>query len=123
MASDDRGKALDLAFTQIEKQFGKGSIMKLGQADALKGISVISTGSIALDSELGVGGVPRSRIVEIYGPEASGKTSLTLHIIAEAQKSGGVAAFLDAEHALDPQYAQTLGANLEDLLHSQPDTG
>ncbi len=108
MASDDRGKALDLAFTQIEKQFGKGSIMKLGQADALKGISVISTGSISLDSALGVGGVPRSRIVEIYGPEASGKTSLTLHIIAEAQKSGGVAAFLDAEHALDPQYAKKL---------------
>ena len=123
MASDDRGKALDLAFTQIEKQFGKGSIMKLGQADALKGISVISTGSISLDSALGVGGVPRSRIVEIYGPEASGKTSLTLHIIAEAQKSGGVAAFLDAEHALDPQYAQKLGVNLEDLLLSQPDTG
>ena len=93
MASDDRGKALDLAFTQIEKQFGKGSIMKLGQADTLKGISVISTGSISLDSALGVGGVPRSRIVEIYGPEASGKTSLTLHIIAEAQKAGGVAAF------------------------------
>jgi len=123
MASDDRGKALDLAFTQIEKQFGKGSIMTLGQADALKGISVISTGSISLDSALGVGGVPRSRIVELYGPEASGQTSLTLHIIAEAQKSGGVAAFLDAEHALDPQYAQKLGVNLEDLLLSQPDTG
>ena len=123
IASDDRGKALDLALTQIEKQFGKGSIMKLGQADALKGISVISTGSISLDSALGVGGVPRGRIVEIYGPEASGKTSLTLHIIAEAQKSGGVAAFLDAEHALDPQYAQKLGVNLDDLLLSQPDTG
>jgi recombination protein RecA len=123
MASDDRGKALDLALTQIEKQFGKGSIMKLGQADALKGISVISTGSISLDSALGVGGVPRGRIVEIYGPEASGKTSLTLHIIAEAQKYGGVAAFLDAEHALDPQYAQKLGVNLDDLLLSQPDTG
>ncbi len=123
MASDDRGKALDLAFTQIEKQFGKGSIMKLGQADTLKGISVISTGSISLDYALGVGGVPRSRIVEIYGPEASGKTSLTLHIIAEAQKGGGVAAFLDAEHALDAQYAQKLGVNLEDLLLSQPDTG
>jgi len=123
MASDDRGKALDLAFTQIEKQFGKGSIMKLGKAESLKGISVISTGSISLDSALGVGGVPRSRIVEIYGPEASGKTSLTLHIIAEAQKAGGVAAFLDAEHALDPQYAQKLGVNLDDLLLSQPDTG
>ena len=123
MASDDRGKALDLAFTQIEKQFGKRSIMKLGQAGALKGISVISTGSISLDNALGVGGVPRSRVVEIYGPEASGKTSLTLHIIAEAQKTGGVAAFLDAEHALDPQYAQKLGVNLDDLLLSQPDTG
>ena len=123
MASDDRGKALELAFTQIEKQFGKGSIMKLGKADALKGIAVISTGAISLDSALGVGGVPRSRIVEIYGPEASGKTSLTLHIIAEAQKTGGVAAFLDAEHALDPQYAQKLGVNLDDLLLSQPDTG
>jgi len=123
MALDDRGKALDLAFTQIEKQFGKGSIMKLGKAESLKGISVISTGSISLDSALGVGGVPRSRIVEIYGPEASGKTSLTLHIIAEAQKAGGVAAFLDAEHALDPQYAQKLGVNLDDLLLSQPDTG
>lgn len=123
MASEDREKALELAFTQIEKQFGKGSIMKLGKADALKGISVISTGSISLDSALGVGGVPRSRIVEIYGPEASGKTSLTLHIIAEAQKAGGVAAFLDAEHALDPQYAQKLGVNLDDLLLSQPDTG
>ncbi len=123
MASDDRGKALDLAFTQIEKQFGKGSIMKLGQGDTVKGISVISTGSISLDNALGVGGVPRSRVVEIYGPEASGKTSLTLHIIAEAQKTGGVAAFLDAEHALDPQYAQKLGVNLDDLLLSQPDTG
>ena len=123
MASEDRGKAIDLAFTQIEKQFGKGSIMKLGQSDALKGISVISTGSISLDNALGVGGLPRGRIVEIYGPEASGKTSLTLHIIAEAQKTGGVAAFLDAEHALDPQYAQNLGVNLDELLLSQPDTG
>ena len=123
MASEDRGKAIDLAFTQIEKQFGKGSIMKLGQSYALKGISVISTGSISLDNALGVGGVPRGRIVEIYGPEASGKTSLTLHIIAEAQKTGGVAAFLDAEHALDPQYAQNLGVNLDELLLSQPDTG
>ncbi|KMP11258.1 recombinase RecA [Candidatus Nitromaritima sp. SCGC AAA799-C22] len=123
MASDDREKALELAFTQIEKQFGKGSIMKLGKAESLKGISVISTGAISLDSALGVGGVPRGRIVEIYGPEASGKTSLTLHIISEAQKTGGVAAFIDAEHALDPQYAQKLGVNLDDLLLSQPDTG
>ena len=119
----DKDKALDLALTQIEKQFGKGSIMKLGQAGNLKGVEVISTGSISLDSCLGVGGVPKGRIVEIYGPEASGKTSLTLHIIAEAQKAGGVAAFIDAEHALDPEYARNLGVNLDDLLLSQPDTG
>ena len=123
MGSDDREKALELAFTQIEKQFGKGSIMKLGQAESLTGISTISTGSISLDHALGVGGVPRGRIIEIYGPEASGKTSLTLHIIAEAQKAGGVAAFIDAEHALDPEYAGNLGVNLDDLLLSQPDTG
>ena len=119
----DKDKALELALTQIEKQFGKGSIMKLGQAGSQKGVDVISTGSISLDSCLGVGGVPKGRITEIYGPEASGKTSLTLHIIAEAQKSGGVAAFIDAEHALDPGYAQNLGVNLDDLLLSQPDTG
>ena len=123
MGSDDREKALELAFTQIEKQFRKGSIMKLGQAESLKGIGIISTGSISLDHALGVGGVPRGRIIEIYGPEASGKTSLTLHIIAEAQKVGGVAAFIDAEHALDPEYAGNLGINLDDLLLSQPDTG
>ena len=119
----DKDKALELALTQIEKQFGKGSIMKLGQAGSQKGVDVISTGSISLDSCLGVGGVPKGRIIEIYGPEASGKTSLTLHIIAEAQKSGGVAAFIDAEHALDPGYARNLGVNLDDLLLSQPDTG
>ena len=119
----DKDKALELALTQIEKQFGKGSIMKLGQAESQKGVDVISTGSISLDYCLGVGGVPRGRIVEIYGPEASGKTSLTLHIIAEAQKVGGVAAFIDAEHALDPEYARNLGVNLDDLLLSQPDTG
>ena len=119
----DKDKALELALTQIEKQFGKGSIMKLGQAEYLKGVDVISTGSISLDSCLGVGGVPKGRIIEIYGPEASGKTSLTLHIIAEAQKAGGVAAFIDAEHALDPEYAGNLGVNLDDLLLSQPDTG
>ncbi len=112
-----------MAFMQIEKQFGKGSIMKLGQAEAQRGIKVISTGSISLDSALGVGGVPRGRITEIFGPESSGKTSLTLHVIAEAQKAGGVAAFIDAEHALDPHYAQNLGVNLDDLLLSQPDTG
>ena len=122
-ANDDRGKALDLALSQIEKQFGKGSIMRLGQAEAQKNIEVISTGSISLDSILGVGGIPRGRITEIYGPEASGKTSLALHIIAEAQKAGGVAAFIDAEHALDPKYAQNLGVQLDDLLLSQPDTG
>ncbi len=124
MAGDDnREKALDLAFSQIEKQFGKGAIMRLGKAQALDGVAVISTGSIAIDNALGVGGVPRGRITEIYGPEASGKTSLTLHIIAEAQKAGGVAAFIDAEHALDPKYAEALGVNLDDLLLSQPDTG
>jgi recombination protein RecA len=123
MGSDDREKALELAFTQIEKQFGKGSIMKLGKAESLKGIKVISTGAISLDHALGVGGVPRGRIIEIYGPEGSGKTSLTLHIIAEAQKDGGVAAFIDAEHALDPEYASNLGINLDELLLSQPDTG
>ncbi len=123
MGSNDRDKALELAFSQIEKQYGKGSIMKLGKAESLKGIPVISTGSISLDSALGVGGVPRGRIVEIYGPEGSGKTSLTLHIIAEAQKAGGVAAFIDAEHALDPKYASALGIDLDNLLLSQPDTG
>ncbi|MFQ5444704.1 MAG: recombinase RecA [Nitrospinales bacterium] len=122
-ADNNRDKALDTAFTQIERQFGKGSIMKLGKGQALRDIDVISTGSISLDNALGVGGIPRGRITEIYGPEASGKTSLTLHIIAEAQKAGGVAAFIDAEHALDPQYAQNLGVNLDDLLLSQPDTG
>ena len=120
---ENRDKALELAFTQIEKQFGKGSIMKLGQAEAMKGIDVISTGSVSLDYALGVGGIPRGRITEIYGPEASGKTSLSLHVIAEAQKAGGVAAFIDAEHALDPLYAKNLGVNLDDLLLSQPDTG
>jgi recombination protein RecA len=123
MGSNDREKALELAFSQIEKQFGKGSIMKLGQDNVLQGIQVISTGSLSLDNALGVGGVPCGRIIEIFGPEASGKTSLTLHIIAEAQKTGGVAAFIDAEHALDPQYAKALGVNLDDLLLSQPDTG
>jgi len=120
---DDRNKALDLALSQIEKQFGKGAIMKLGQAGARRDVPVISTGSISLDSALGIGGIPRGRITEIYGPEASGKTSLALHIIAEAQKVDGVAAFIDVEHALDPKYAQSLGVNLDDLLLSQPDTG
>jgi len=119
----EREKALDLAFSQIEKQFGKGAIMKLGQAEAQKDVSIIPTGSLSLDAALGIGGLPRGRIIEIYGPEASGKTSLTLHVIAEAQKTGGVAAFIDAEHALDPKYAENLGVNLDDLLLSQPDTG
>ena len=122
-ADENKEKALELAFSQIEKQFGKGSIMRLGQAEAQRGVGVISTSSISLDSILGIGGIPRGRITEIYGPEASGKTSLTLHIIAEAQKAGGVAAFIDAEHALDPKYAENLGVNLDDLLLSQPDTG
>jgi len=120
---NDKERALELAFTQIEKQFGKGAILKLGQAEAQKGIAVISTGSISLDYALGVGGVPCGRITEIYGPESSGKTSLSLHVIAEAQKAGGVAAFIDAEHAIDPAYAQKLGVQLDDLLLSQPDTG
>jgi len=120
---ENKDRALELAFTQIEKQFGKGAILKLGQAEAQKGIAVISTGSISLDYALGVGGIPRGRITEIYGPEASGKTSLSLHVIAEAQKAGGVAAFIDAEHAIDPAYAQKLGVHLDDLLLSQPDTG
>ena len=119
----DRERALDIALAQIEKQFGKGSIMKLGEASAGMNIDVIPTGAIALDAALGVGGVPRGRIVEIFGPESSGKTTVALHIVAEAQKLGGIAAFIDAEHALDPAYAHNLGVNIDDLLISQPDTG
>ncbi len=119
----DRERALDIALAQIEKQFGKGSIMKLGEASAGMNIDVIPTGAIALDAALGVGGVPRGRIVEIFGPESSGKTTVALHIIAEAQKLGGIAAFIDAEHALDPAYAHHLGVNIDELLISQPDTG
>ncbi|MBP9042098.1 MAG: recombinase RecA [Spirochaetes bacterium] len=118
-----KNQAIDAAMLQIEKQFGKGSIMRLGDNPSKGEISAISTGSLELDIALGVGGVPKGRIVEIYGPESSGKTTLTLHIIAEAQKQGGVAAFIDAEHALDPQYAAKLGVNINDLLVSQPDTG
>ncbi|MBI4925104.1 MAG: recombinase RecA [Bdellovibrio sp.] len=119
-----KSKAIELAVQAIEKQFGKGSIMRLGEHDALAhDIPVIPTGSLSLDLALGIGGLPRGRIVEIYGPEASGKTTLTLHVIAEAQKQGGVAAFVDAEHALDVNYARKLGANTDDLLISQPDTG
>jgi len=119
----DRQKALELALMQIERQFGKGSIMKLGEASAKLNVEVIPTGTLALDVALGVGGVPRGRVIEIFGPESSGKTTVALHIIAEAQKMGGTAAFVDAEHALDPVYAGNLGVDIENLLVSQPDTG
>src|SRR3954468_265869 len=119
----DRTKALDAALSQIERAFGKGSIMRLGQDGKVVEIATISTGSIGLDMALGVGGLPRGRVVEIYGPESSGKTTLALHTIAEAQKRGGICAFIDAEHALDPIYARKLGVNLDDLLISQPDAG
>ncbi|HUK56257.1 MAG TPA: recombinase RecA [Nitrospiria bacterium] len=120
---ESRGKALDLAVAQIEKQFGKGAIMKLGSEEVLSDIPAISTGSLGLDIALGVGGFPRGRVVEIFGPEASGKTTLTLHAIAEAQKAGGATAFIDAEHALDVTYARKLGVKTDDLLIAQPDTG
>ncbi len=120
---DNKAKALAAALQQIEKQFGKGSIMKMGDAEIDEGIQVVSTGSLGLDIALGVGGLPRGRVVEIYGPESSGKTTLCLAAVAEMQKLGGVAAFIDAEHALDPQYAQKLGVNVGELLISQPDTG
>jgi len=119
----DKTKALDAALSQIERAFGKGSIMRLGKNQKAVEIETIPTGSLGLDIALGVGGLPRGRVVEIYGPESSGKTTMTLHVIAEAQKKGGVCAFVDAEHALDPVYAKKLGVNLEDLLISQPDTG
>jgi recombination protein RecA len=120
---NERQRALDLALTQIEKQFGKGSIMRLGEASAKLQVEVISTGALALDIALGVGGVPRGRVVEIYGPESSGKTTLGYHIIAEAQREGGTAAFIDAEHALDPNYARSVGVDVDGLLLSQPDSG
>jgi recombination protein RecA len=120
---ENKAKALAAALSQIEKQFGKGSIMKLGDADVEKGIQVVSTGSLGLDMALGVGGLPRGRVVEIYGPESSGKTTLALQVIANIQKLGGTAAFIDAEHALDPQYAQRLGVDTSELLLSQPDNG
>ncbi len=119
----EKAKALQAALAQIEKQFGKGSIMRLGEGEKIEDIQVVSTGSLGLDIALGVGGLPRGRVVEIYGPESSGKTTLTLQVIAEMQKTGGTCAFIDAEHALDIQYAQKLGVNLQDLLISQPDTG
>ena len=120
---DNRKRALAAALGQIEKQYGKGAIMRMGDDAGRKDVPVISTGSLALDISLGIGGVPRGRVIEIYGPESSGKTTLTLHVIAEAQKAGGTAAFVDAEHALDPSYAEKLGVNVDDLLVSQPDTG
>ncbi len=121
--AEDRSRAIDLALAQIEKQFGKGSIMRLGSKGPIVPISVIPTGSISFDAALGVGGVPRGRVVEIFGPESSGKTTITLQIIAEAQKAGGMAAFVDAEHALDPAYAKKLGVDVDNLLVSQPDYG
>jgi recombination protein RecA len=120
---DHKRKALSAALGQIEKQFGKGSVMRMGDVGAARDIDVISTGSLALDVALGIGGLPRGRVIEIYGPESSGKTTLTLQAIAEAQKAGGTAAFVDAEHALDPGYAEKLGVQIDDLLVSQPDTG
>ncbi len=120
---ENRKKALAAALSQIEKQFGKGAVMRMGDGTAVGNIEAISTGSLGLDIALGIGGVPRGRIIEIYGPESSGKTTLTLHVVAEAQKQGGTCAFVDAEHALDPQYAEKLGVNIDELLVSQPDTG
>jgi recombination protein RecA len=120
---DNRKKALAAALSQIERQFGKGSVMRMGDEGAIPNIETVSTGSLNLDIALGIGGLPRGRVVEIYGPESSGKTTLTLHIIAEMQKIGGTAAFIDAEHALDPQYAEKLGVNIDEMLLSQPDNG
>ena len=120
--NEEKKKALDNVFGQIEKQFGKGSVMRLGEKADTQ-IDAVPTGALALDIALGIGGVPRGRIIEIYGPESSGKTTVALHIVAEAQKLGGEAAFIDAEHALDPIYAENLGVNIDDLIVSQPDTG
>ena len=120
---DNRKKALSIALSQIEKQFGKGSVMRMGDNNAIRRVEAVSTGSLGLDIALGVGGVPKGRVVEIYGPESSGKTTLTLHVVAQMQKQGGVAAFVDAEHALDPSYAEKLGVDMDELLVSQPDTG
>ena len=122
-ATEERNKAVDLAFAQIEKQFGKGSIMRLGSKEAIVPMSVISTGAISFDAALGIGGFPRGRVVEVFGPESSGKTTIALQVIAEAQKAGGLAAFVDAEHALDPLYARKLGVDTDNLLVSQPDYG
>src|SRR5256884_5699275 len=119
----DREKALDLALTQIERSFGKGSIMRLGEASARMSVEVIPTGAIALDLALGIGGIPRGRVTEIFGPESSGKTTLALHVVAHSQRQGGAAAYIDAEHALDVEYAKKLGVDIDNLLVSQPDTG
>src|SRR5436190_23862635 len=119
----DRDKMLDVTLAQIEKQFGKGAVMKLGEHSMSDGLTIIPTGSMSLDIALGVGGIPKGRVVEVFGPEGSGKTTVCLHIIAEAQKKGGIAAFIDAEHALDPTYARELGVNIDELLVSQPDSG
>ena len=123
MPDENKNRAIELAMGQIEKQFGKGSIMRLGEDTVLPEVQTISTGALSLDIALGVGGIPRGRIIEIYGPESSGKTTLALHVVSEAQKTGGIAAFIDAEHALDVHYARKLGVNTDDLLISQPDTG
>jgi len=122
-SKNDRRQALELAISQIERQFGKGSVMRLGAGGPLEEISVIPTGALSLDAALGIGGLPRGRVVEIYGPESSGKTTLALHVVSEAQRLGGISAFIDAEHALDPTYARRLGVNTDELLISQPDTG
>src|SRR5438270_1733509 len=122
-SSMDKSKALDAALSQIERNFGKGSIMRLGKSSKNVEVDTVSTGSLGLDIALGIGGLPRGRVVEIYGPESSGKTTLALHCVAEAQKKGGICAFVDAEHALDPIYARKLGVNVDDLLISQPDAG
>lgn len=123
MEKDDKLKALDAALGQIEKQFGKGAVMKLGDSSARMNVETIPTGSLSLDIALGLGGIPKGRIVEIYGPESSGKTTVTLHMIAEAQKRGGIAGFIDAEHALDPVYAKNIGVDVDNLYISQPDNG
>ena len=121
--NDNKQKALDMALSQIEKQFGKGAVMKLGDQGANMNIETIPTGSLSLDIALGLGGIPKGRIIEIYGPESSGKTTVTLHMIAEVQKRGGIAGFIDAEHALDPVYAQNIGVDIDNLYISQPDSG
>src|ERR1700756_4368074 len=122
-SSMDKSKALDAALSQIERSFGKGSIMRLGKGNKASGIETVATGSLGLDIALGMGGLPRGRVVEIYGPESSGKTTLALHVVAEAQRKGGIVAYVDAEHALDPIYARKLGVDVDELLISQPDTG